>query len=332
MMARAPAFWRRRPPTFAARLLQPAGWVYGAVTAWRMARPGARASVPVICVGNMTVGGTGKTPVAIHVATLLQRMGERPVFLSRGYGGALSGPIRVDSDVHIAAQVGDEPLLLVAVAPVIVSRDKVAGAQAAVAAGATVIVMDDGLQNPSLHKDLAICVVDAASGNGNGLVFPAGPLRAPPALQSPQIDAVVALGDGVFSLRDVGLPDALPVLRARLEPEAAAAGSLSGKAVHAIAGIGQPQKFVDTLHECGAQVVGRTFVGDHEPYSDELLRAAMAEASANGAVIATTRKDWVRLTTAQHSLLSDALVVDVRLAERDADAWAELIGRRLKPA
>ena len=178
----APRFWARERPGLAARALAPLGALYGLATARRMARPGTRVDAPVICVGNYVVGGAGKTPTAIAVARLLQSAGERVAFLSRGYGGApRAAPTRVDPQLHGALAVGDEPLLLARVAPCWVGADRVAAAREAIADGASALVLDDGLQNPALAKDYAIAVIDGEAGFGNGLCFPAGPLRAPPA-------------------------------------------------------------------------------------------------------------------------------------------------------
>src|SRR5215471_2279010 len=188
---REPAFWWREPGLLAA-LLAPLGALYGAVAALRLQLPGRRARVPVVCVGNLTLGGSGKTPTAIAIARMLQAAGDRPVFLTRGYGGRLAGPVLVTPS-HTAAEVGDEPLLLARVAPTIVARDRVTGAAAAEAAGAGIIVMDDGFQNPSLEKDLSVLVVDGRRGIGNDHVFPAGPLRAPLAAQLAGADAVLVI-------------------------------------------------------------------------------------------------------------------------------------------
>ena len=196
---RAPAFWWRPRAGPWALLLAPLGAVYGGVTAWRMGRRGGKAGVPIVCIGNFVVGGAGKTPTAIAIARLLIAGGETPVFLSRGYGGSLSSssrPVRVDPARHTVSHVGDEPLLLARIAPTIVAARREWGARAAREAGASVVVMDDGLQNAALCKDLAIAVVDGASGIGNGLAIPAGPLRAPLGAQMRHIDALVVIGSG----------------------------------------------------------------------------------------------------------------------------------------
>ena len=179
---REPAFWWRSP-SWMSRALAPLGSLYGAISGSRMQRKGHRAAVPVVCVGNYSLGGAGKTPTVLALIKLLRGAGETPVVLSRGYGGRLAGPVRVDGEAHTAADVGDEPLLLSRFAPVIVSRDRVAGVDAAQAVGASVIVMDDGFQNPSLQKHISLIVVDSNRGLGNGGVFPSGPLRAPLAVQ-----------------------------------------------------------------------------------------------------------------------------------------------------
>src|SRR5580700_4417453 len=191
---REPAFWWQ---SGSGTWLAPLGAIYGAVAAARMRLRGQRAGVPVICVGNLTVGGSGKTPAALAVAHLLHAAHQRPFFLSRGYGGRLAGPVRVNPAVHRAADVGDEPLLLARLAPTVVARDRPAGAKFAQFAGAGVIVMDDGFQNPSLAKTLAIVVVDGRRGIGNGRIIPAGPLRAPLGIQLDHAQAIVVVGPPV---------------------------------------------------------------------------------------------------------------------------------------
>jgi tetraacyldisaccharide 4'-kinase len=295
---RAPAFWWRPDPSPLATLLRPAAAAYAAVAVRRMRQPGATADVPVICVGNFTVGGAGKTPAALTLAHMLAAEGHKPFFLTRGYGGRLAGPVRVDPAAHKAGDVGDEPLLLARAFPTIVARDRRAGAQLAAGDGAGVVVMDDGLQNPSLAKDLSFAVVDGATGSGNGLCLPAGPLRAPLAAQWPKVDAVIVVGDGApLAVINEAEVRSKPVLRARLEPEATHAAPLRGRRVLAFAGIGRPDKFFATLRECGATVVAERRFSDHHPYRADEIRAILAEAQANGLDVVTTEKDLVRIAS-----------------------------------
>jgi tetraacyldisaccharide 4'-kinase len=313
---RAPGFWAKRSPSALAVALSPLGALYGALTARRMARPGLPVSAPVICVGNFVAGGAGKTPAAIAIALLLREMGEQVAFLSRGYGGGgQAGAIAVDPAVHRAAQVGDEPLLLARVAPCFVARDRRIAAQAAIAAGASVLVMDDGLQNPTLAKDFSFALIDGGAGFGNGLCLPAGPLRVPPAMQLPYVSAVVFV-DGV-SDASVAAHDAVSgkiVLNARLEPDTLVAANLRNQNVLAFAGIGRPEKFFATLRALGARVVVARAFADHQAYRPAQLDALFAEAASLGLTPVTTEKDFVRLTPAQAAKVT-ALPVALRFDE-----------------
>jgi tetraacyldisaccharide 4'-kinase len=311
---RPPAFWSAPGPTLAARALSPLAAIYGAAAARRMARPGERAPVPVVCVGNFTLGGAGKTPTALLVAEILRAAGHRPAFLSRGYGGSEAGPLRVDPDRGRPEEVGDEPLLLARSGPTYVSRDRPAGAQLAAAEGASAIVMDDGLQNPSLVKDLSLAVVDGGSGVGNGMVFPAGPLRAPLAAQWPRIGGLVAIGPGEPGerLAREAAARGLPVFRAALEPEPAAAAGLRGRPVLAFAGIGRPGKFFDTLEALGAVVAERRAFPDHHAFTPEDLNDLRRCAAARGLALVTTEKDRVRLPP---GFPAQALPVRLRVEE-----------------
>ncbi len=303
---RAPDFWRRRGPL--AMLLSPLGALYGASVALkaRRAKP-HHAKIPVICVGNLTAGGSGKTPVAIAVAEALRARGQRPYFLTRGYGGSERGPA-LASRAHSAAVMGDEALLLARTAPTIVARDRAAGARLAEEKGATVLVMDDGHQNFGLHKTLSLVVVDAQSGFGNGLMIPAGPLREAVPQGLARADAVILVGDGAPDLKSY--PG--PVLRAHLRADGAA---FAGKPVFAFAGIGRPEKFAASLDESGAIVTGSCFFDDHHPYTeDEIIEL---KAVAGDATLVTTEKDFVRLTIAQREgirVLKVAAVFDDRAA------------------
>jgi tetraacyldisaccharide 4'-kinase len=292
---REPPFWWRQGGT-AAALLAPFAAVYGAVASHRLARNGASAGVPVVCIGNPTVGGAGKTPAALTVARMLAADGETPVFLTRGYGGRLTGPVRVDPLQHRAADVGDEPLLLARVAPTIVAHDRVAGAQAAVAAGASVIVMDDGFQNPSLAKDFSVLVVDAKRGIGNGRTIPAGPLRAPLGAQLDRAQALIVVGEGGATIvMDEARKRALPVFGARLARDAAFIASLAGRRVLAFAGIGDPEKFFTTLRAGGVVVAAARGFDDHHRYTPADAQALCAEAEREGLTLVTTEKDLARL-------------------------------------
>ena len=335
-----PGWWYGPEAALVPRLLMPASLLWGHIAErrWAKAVP-FHARVPVICIGNFTTGGTGKTPLALHMAGVVERLGRSPVFLTRGYGGRLTGPHHVVLDQDIAADVGDEPLLLVRRAPVMLARDRAAGARAILAAGGRrlVIIMDDGLQNPALAKDVTIAVVDGRRGIGNGRVIPAGPLRAPVAAQLARVDAIVinqpagpeagptaqAIADQ-FKTRFSG-----PVLRART----GAAGDtawLKQKPVLAFAAIGAPQRFFGLLQSLGGEIVREVAFPDHHPFSEMEAAGLLAEAKARGTQLVTTEKDWVRLSQekpaqAQLRAASRPLAIAMRFAEPDAKRLETLI-------
>ncbi|MBW7972500.1 tetraacyldisaccharide 4'-kinase [Bradyrhizobium sp. BR 10289] len=293
---REPAFWYRpRSPT--SQLLSPLGALYGAITARRMARAGFDAGIPVICVGNYHVGGAGKTPTVLALARLLRDLGETPVVLSRGYGGRLEGPVMVDRTRHTAADIGDEPLMMARDVPVAVARDRLEGVALAKSQGATVILMDDGFQNPKLLKDASLIVIDSARGLGNGKVFPAGPLRAPLEPQLGRTDALVVIGEGhAADGVDAELSKrGKPVLRARLKPDAASLAQLFGKKVFAFAGIGDPERFFRSLRTAGIEVVRTRAFADHHMFSPEEIAAMAADAARGQLTLVTTEKDLARL-------------------------------------
>ncbi|MGB8602067.1 MAG: tetraacyldisaccharide 4'-kinase [Rhizomicrobium sp.] len=295
----APDFWRRRNwrERRIGDALTPLGWLYSAAVALKAARTKVHhASVPVICVGNLTAGGTGKTPVSIAIARMLGAHGHNPFFVTRGYGGKLTGPLRVMAE-HRAADVGDEPLLLADTAPTIVARVRAAGAGLATALGAGVIVMDDGHQHFSLHKDLSLVVIDTAQQFGNGRVLPAGPLRERVKQGLKRADAVILVGD-----TDVDLPHLLPhftgpVLRAHIR--ASDNPELSGARMFGFAGIGLPEKFFRSLEAAGAILAGAKCFADHHTYSAAEIASLKATARDRGAQLITTAKDYVRLTPDQ---------------------------------
>ena len=304
-----PRWWyvrEGRPGPILHLLLKPLSWAWAAATARRIARgrpvdPG----VPVVCVGNFTLGGTGKTPVVAALASRLAAMGRRPAILSRGYGGSLEGPVRVDPSRHAASEVGDEPLMLAAALPgvtVWVARDRVAGSLAAVRGGADVILLDDGHQNPALRKTLSLVVSDGETRDGewplgDGGVFPAGPLREPLAAGLSRADAVILLLPADLPAPDPDLVAALsgpPLLVARLVPEGPPP---SGPQV-GFAGVGKPWKVERALRAAGCDLVDFAAFPDHAPWTPARLDALEALAGAHGAGLVTTSKDWVRLPPA----------------------------------
>jgi tetraacyldisaccharide 4'-kinase len=322
---RAPAFWYAPKPTWIARLLAPLGWVYGTLTARRMARPGVAASVPVICVGNLVAGGAGKTPTVLALAYLLREAGRTPFALSRGYGGTLTGPVRVAGQG--ATEAGDEPLLLARNMPVIVARDRPAGAALAISEGADIIIMDDGLQNPSLTKTLRLAVIDGQAGIGNGLCLPAGPLRAPLDRQMRHVDALILIGTGEAG-ENVAAQTGKPVHRARLVPEARATQQLKGSRVLALAGIGRPEKFSTTLREAGAEVVATRSFPDHHAYTAADVRQVLSIARDLGLTVATTQKDWVKVEALWPSA-GPVIIVPVTLVFDAPDEMRALLAAHL---
>ncbi len=330
---RAPRGWRRARPTLLARALSPLGVLYGAATGWRMARPGTRVDAPVVCVGNFVVGGAGKTPTAIAFARMLRAAGERPAFLSRGYGGeARAESLRVAPGVDTARRVGDEPLLLARVAPCYVGPDRVASARLAIEDGANVLIMDDGMQNPSLAKTLTAAVVEGAAPFGNGLCLPAGPLRAPVAAQMPFVDALVMIGgdDEAAALLAERAPRK-PLFRASLKADAIAASRLIGRPVLAFAGIANPEKFFATLSDIGAQVAETVVFPDHWPFRRQDIDRLVARAGRRGLTLVCTEKDHARLP-AEIAETAQALPVSLSFEAPEAvAAWLASLRRRIVP-
>ncbi len=304
-----PFWWYGERIPLAAWALWPVSAVYGGMVErrFRAASP-YRSALPVLCVGNFTMGGAGKTPVALKLASMLGEAGRNPGFLTRGYGGSERGPRLIDGATDGADRVGDEPLLLARAAPTVVSRDRPAGAKLLETLGVDAIVMDDGFQNPSLTKDFSVAVVDAGAGVGCGHVFPLGPLRARLAFQLAMADAVIIVGArgetdvtgllGRESQRDRATP--LPVFAARIIP--AITEEFRGRPFLAFCGIGRPAKFFDTLQEAGVTVVKSRSFPDHHPYAEADARSLLAEAKALDAGLITTEKDHARLSQAEGAL------------------------------
>lgn len=328
---REPGFWWRKAGA-ASTLLSPFTLGYGAIAARRMARDGVRCGVPVICVGNFTLGGAGKTPTVMTIAQMLMDAGERPYCLSRGYGGNASGPKPVDAHTDSAAQVGDEALLLARVAPTIVARDRVAGAAAAKAAGASVIVMDDGLQNGALAKDFTLAVIDGRRGIGNGCVFPAGPLRAPLTAQFARTDALLVIGEGTGAKDVIAGAPRLKVFHGGLAPDKAAIASLHARKVLAFAGIGDPDKFFATAEAAGIAVTQRRSFADHHRYTAEQAGELIMDAERDGLALLTTEKDRARMAgdPALAALAEKSHVLPVTLVVDEADELRQLLLAKLQ--
>jgi len=312
--------------------MAPLGWLYGAIAETRFAitQP-FRSALPVICIGNFTLGGAGKTPLAIEVARLIQKQSGKPAFLTRGYGGSILGPHLVDPICDAATDVGDEALLLARVAPTFVARDRPAGARAIEAAGADVIIMDDGFQNPSLAKNLSIIAMDAAAGFGNGRVFPAGPLRAPLGAQMHRASIIVRIGEENTACTPCD--GTVQVIAARITPSDDTAWLLEAPVV-AFCGIGRPAKFFQTLEELGARIVARHPFPDHHMFADNDARTLLNEAANVGAMLVTTEKDWVRINTFSGPLSElkarvRALPITITMAEEDKARLNALLMRTL---
>ena len=323
---RAPEFWRH--DGLMAAILSPLSAIWRHRTASRMRRTQPEnVGVPVICIGNAVAGGAGKTPVAMSVADRLLMHGAKPHFLSRGYGGTTTETTLVDPSRHSASDVGDEPLLLARHAPTWVAQNRVAGARAAVSAGAEILVLDDGFQNPSLQKDISILVVDGGYGFGNRRVMPSGPLREYLDDAITRADAVAIIGADHHNIEQ-SLPNEKPVMAARFVPGIQDDG-LSGQAVLAFAGIGRPEKFFETLSGMGCDLVATRAFADHHPYTSDEVMKLLEDAAAAGAIAVTTEKDAVRLPSEARDIVR---TLSVTLEWRDEAALDRLLIPALSPA
>jgi tetraacyldisaccharide 4'-kinase len=333
MRATAPAFWGE-PAGLRAAALAPLAALWQAGGCLRQALSRAyRPPVPVVCVGNLVVGGAGKTPVVLALAAHLRSLGVAGHVVTRGYGGRLEGPLRVDPARHDATMVGDEPLLLAAEAPTWIARDRAAGAQAAAAAGAGIILLDDGLQNPAIAKTLSLVVVDAAYGFGNSRVIPAGPLRESARSGLARADAVILLASSPTPMgaahcpAELERPGAPPLVPARLA--AVGGGQWAGQRLFAFAGIGRPEKFFAMLRAAGAAVVGTRAFPDHHRYRTGDIAALYREAARRDARLITTKKDSVRLPAAERAAIA---VLEIAVRWPDPAALARLLALVLNDA
>jgi len=304
---RAPDFWRHGNGGLTGVALAPVGWLYGAAGAIRIAttRPW-KAPIPVICIGNLVVGGAGKTPVALDFGARLLERGRTVHFLSRGYGGSEYGPLRVDPASHGSDKVGDEPLLLARLAPTWIAADRRQGCQAAADAGADIIIMDDGFQNPAVAKDLSVIVIDGDYGFGNGRIFPAGPLRESVATGLKRAQGLILIGGDDGPELPHGHP---PVLKGRLLGRSESR-NLKDKPIIAFAGIGRPEKFFKTLGDIGCDIRATHAFADHYPYNAADLERLRRQAENDGAQLVTTEKDAVRLSPEfQRSIVTVAVTL-----------------------
>jgi tetraacyldisaccharide 4'-kinase len=316
---RAPEFWHE-PPGLIAGLLAPFGAAFDAASRLRraVARP-YRASVPVICVGNLVAGGSGKTPVVLSLAGLLAARGVAAHVVTRGYGGSLAGPVRVDPGRHDVADIGDEALLIAVRAPCWIARDRAAGVRAAAAAGAEAILLDDGFQNPSVAKDLSLVVIDSDYGFGNRRVIPAGPLREPVGAGLARADALVVIGEAEAGRRYVAQA-CCPVLHAAMQP--IESERFAGARIVAFAGIGRPDKFFASLRALGATLVLAQPFADHHRFRGSEIAKLREAAERARARLVTTTKDWVRLPPA---LRAGIEVLEVEIHWRDPNEVERLL-------
>lgn len=325
---RAPDFWY--DGGWQGVILHPLGLLYGLVSSRRMCRkPSGSVAMPVICIGNLTLGGAGKTPTVLYLARHLATAGHRPAILSRGYGGSLKGPLVVDPERHDAGAVGDEAALMARDWPVVIGADRVSAAQVAVSAGADFLIMDDGLQNPGLKRHGNLVVVDGEAGIGNGRIFPAGPLRAVLETQLALCDAMLVIGKGAEGDRLAlqASKRGMPVFRGMLQPDEAA-HRLAGLKVLAFCGIGRPEKFRRSLEAVGADIRGFVAFGDHHVLVKHEADALVERAAREGLALVTTPKDQARLAGDAYTRQALAGLVNVAgidLVIEEAEAFSDWV-------
>lgn len=311
---KTPSFWKEQ--SFISNCLQPLGKVYALITGLRLRlKAPYKAKCPVICIGNLTAGGTGKTPVSLSIAEILQQMGYKPFFVSRGYGGRIHNVV-VNKEVHTPKQVGDEPLLLSECAPTVVNPDRAAAAKLAIAHGADCLVMDDGFQNPGLYKDVSFLVFDGSYGIGNQRVIPAGPLREPFDTGIKRAQAIIILGEDKTGLAK---RTSLPVFYGQVKEEQPTENK---RIVLAFAGIGHPEKFYNSLQKCGLKIAKTHNFPDHYFYTRAELNKLIDEAEKNDWDIYTTSKDFVKIPV---SLQAKIKVLKIKVEWQKKDELIEFL-------
>jgi tetraacyldisaccharide 4'-kinase len=327
----APDFWWQRTATLSAKLLSPLGAAYGWLTTLRMTQsPKGRADVPVLCIGNLVLGGAGKTPTVLALIDELEKLGYKPGVLLRGYGGSEKGPLRV-TDSHMAEQVGDEALLYRRVVPTVISADRVAGAGLLATTGIDVILMDDGFQNPSLHRDLSLVVVDTQTGWGNGLCCPAGPLRASVDSQLIHASAIIALGSGphLIEAENAASKHGIALYRGSIVPQPVSP-DLAGRRFVAYSGIGRPEKFFNSLEAANLDIVETLSFADHHLFTEQDAEKILSRCRSHEAVPITTEKDYVRLLSATpHTFAAElrqvSLTLKIHIEWQNPDRMAEVL-------
>lgn len=327
---RAPSFWQPGEGGLLKALLTPLSCLYWQVAKRDQAQKATKAyqpKIPVICVGNLVAGGQGKTPVVIDILDRIAARGIEVHALSRGHGGNLEGPVRIDPDLHEAERAGDEPLLIARTAPVWVAKDRALGAKMAEDHGAETIVMDDGFQNPSVTKTMSLIVIDGGFGFGNQAMIPAGPLREPLTAGLHRASATLIIGDDRWQTEALirkAAPD-LPILKAHIVP-AEGADDIAGQPVIAFAGIGRPDKFYQTLESLDCKVLARHDFDDHHLYTHDDIRPILKEAAETSALAVTTAKDFIRIPIDQRQ---DIHTLNIALHWEDPDALEKLIEEAL---
>ncbi|MCT4654701.1 MAG: tetraacyldisaccharide 4'-kinase [Cohaesibacter sp.] len=291
---KAPSFWKRRG--LKAWLLYPISLIYGRISLSRMRKKAIyKARLPILCIGNLVAGGAGKTPTAMAIGKAAVDLGLKPLFLTRGYRGSMTGPVVVDLEKHTMADVGDEALLLAQTATTIVSQDRVKGAKLAETIGGHVLIMDDGFQNPFLFKDFNLVTIDAQQAIGNGFVMPAGPLRAPLLPQVRRADQFLVIGEGDSAPRLRQMAARLGKASSHAYFRAEETSLLPGTRVLALCGIGRPEKFYATIENLELELVDKVEMPDHHAYSNSEAQMVLDKAKEQNLVIVTTAKDHVRL-------------------------------------